>query len=79
MNIGEAVYELDKLGSASDPIWHKGKETSPNSLLDYQNDVQELTRACIVRIEYYGDHGKVKGTLSGMVANRIRLQRRETQ
>lgn len=79
MNVDQAVVDLEENGSAEDPIFYGGHETSPSRLEHMFHNNLSL-HASKVRIGYYGGrdlHLIKSGTLSGMVADRRRLRERQ--
>jgi len=72
MDVREAVEVLENLGSASDPVFFAGVETTPTDL-SYTEHADKDCRE--LRIRYAVDAGRwVEGTLSGMVQERLRYQ-----
>ena len=76
MLIPEALRRLKEAGSADDPIWYLGKETTP-SLLSQR--VSNSRPAHLLFIRYYDRKGKgITGTLAKMMYDRERPQKRHT-
>lgn len=76
LNLDDAMIVLDGLGAIHDPIEHRGKPTTMHKLslrLDGQRE-----RAKYVFITYTstrsGEPRLVRGTLSGMIRDRRRIQ-----
>lgn len=73
-SVSQAIEVLRILGSDEDPIRHRRRETTP-AALDY---LCEEACAEEIRITYWGEHadehtvGRVHGTLSGLVRERLR-------
>jgi hypothetical protein len=73
MDVSTAVAVLDAFGSENDPIFRRGKETTPYDLdgeLVRDRDLQ----ASRVRIRYNVDGRWVDGTLATMVFDRMELK-----
>ena len=80
MDVSRAVQDLEENGSSEDPIWFRGKETTPNRLEHTLSRVSCWAKD--VSIGYYGGvnlHMIKRGTLSGMVADRRRLRERRDE
>lgn len=78
MTVDRAVQDLEENGSAEDPIFYRDHETTP-SRLEHMFEQNPFCSASYIRIGYYGGrdlHLIKRGTLSGMVADRRRLQER---
>lgn len=74
MTIQECVEALYRLDSDQDPITYRGKETTPQELHYELNDLQPASG---IRIGYYAKKGWIQnGTLTGMLADRKRLEKR---
>lgn len=81
MDISRAVQDLEENGSAEDPIFYKGQETTPNRLEHELTHLGPLKAKNVV-IGYYGGrelHLIKRGTLSGMVSDRRRLRQRRDE
>lgn len=77
MKVPTAVEVLEALGCSEDPIVWQGVETTPGDLegtisLHYHGE-QGHVRAADLRITYSGGRGTRRGTLSGMVKDRLAL------
>lgn len=70
LDIETALAILDALGCSVDPIFRKGEETTPQDLDYYYNPAYD-TKASSVRITFYTNKGKIKGSLYSMVVDRL--------
>ena len=85
LTIEDGQYILEPLGSGDDPIFYKGKETTPNNLCDdYERDTGKPRSEMDIRklhIKYYRMRDDcikpVRGTLYSMILDRLRGLSRE--
>ncbi|KKN89758.1 hypothetical protein LCGC14_0236040 [marine sediment metagenome] len=85
LDISTAVEILSAVYCSGDPIWWRGKETDPAELEHQVENAYNLLdkpepMAHSVRIIYYGGTAngygirKIKGTLAGMVRDRLMIK-----
>lgn len=82
LTVAEACGILDTLGCSDDPLFYRGHETSPNTIMSCpgEEDPEGRRMAGRVRIEYYGGRElrRRRGTLQSMVIDRLRPERGAT-
>ncbi len=72
MTVYEAMRVLEETGSTYDPVRYKGRYTTPRSVTDHMNSLDDAKG---VRLGYWGGNPLRKilqGTLQGMAKDRAR-------
>lgn len=70
MSFRDWLKQLEKYGSANDPIWRHGIETTPSALAEY---FPALNTVDNIRIIYFAGRParRKKGTARGMLRDRV--------
>lgn len=69
MAFHEWLVQIEDYSSTDDPIWYKGKEMTPREL-----PFDSLDSVARIRIAYYAKGGMAKGTMLGMLRDRMQMK-----